>query len=166
MAYAPGLVAAGNRSGSEAAKPAGVSSGWDALIGADGQGLPAGSGTSADGRILYREKCERCHGPEGRGATAEELVGGIGSLGTAYPDRTIGSYWPYASPLYDYLRRAMPADAPLSLSDDDVYALTAYLLHRNGLIGEQSVVDATSLARMQMPNRGGFHTHWDTADGD
>ncbi len=166
MAYAPGLVAAGNRSGSEAAQPPGVSSGWDALIGADGQGLPAGSGTSADGGILYRKKCERCHGPEGRGATAEELVGGIGSLGTAYPDRAIGSYWPYAPPLFDYVRRAMPADAPLSLSDDEVYALTAYLLHLNGLIGEQSVVDAASLARLQMPNRGGFFPHQETVDLD
>lgn len=143
-----------------------VSGAWDQLIGADGTGLPAGSGTAEDGLRLYRERCERCHGPEGRGATAEELAGGIGSLGTAYPDRTIGSYWPYAPPLFDYLRRAMPADAPLSLSDDEIYALTAYLLRLNGLVGDQSVLDAESLTRLQMPNREGFVTDLDTVDAD
>lgn len=143
-----------------------VSSGWDQLIGADGTGLPAGSGTAEDGLRLYRQRCEHCHGPEGRGATAEELAGGIGSLGTAYPDRTIGSYWPYAPPLFDYLRRAMPADAPLSLSNDETYALTAYLLQLNGLVDGQSVLDAEGLTRLQMPNRGGFFTHQRTADAD
>lgn len=138
---------------------------WDVLVGADGAGLPAGSGTTADGGRLYREKCETCHGPDGRGATAEELAGGIGSLAGAYPDRTVGSYWPYAPQLFDYIRRAMPAYSPLSLRNDEVYALTAYLLHLNGLVGDASVLDAASLARIRMPNRDGFISSFDAPPG-
>jgi cytochrome c len=137
-------------------QPAAAQAEWDRLIGADGTGLPGGSGAASEGGRLYRERCERCHGPDGRGAAAEELAGGIGSLAGPHPDRTVGSFWPYAPPLFDYIRRAMPADAPLSLDNDAVYALTAYLLRLNGLVGEAVVVDADHLSRFRMPNREGF----------
>lgn len=95
--------------------------------------------------------------------TAEELAGGIGSLSGPHPDRIVGSFWPYAPPLFDYIRRAMPADAPLSLDNDAVYALTAYLLLLNGLVGEAVLVDADHLSRIQMPNREGFIRDQDRA---
>ncbi len=122
----------------------------------EGEGLPQGSGTAAEGEILYKQLCEKCHGSQGRGASAEELVGGIGSLASDYPDRTVGSYWPYAPTLFDYIRRAMPIDAPLSLTDSQVYALCAYILHLNGLIPGTLSMDAKSLPRVDMPNRDGF----------
>jgi cytochrome c len=129
---------------------------WDFVVGRNGNGLPAGSGSSTQGEAVYREKCERCHGPEGRGATAQELVGGVGGLNGPHPDRTVGSYWPYAPPLFDYIRRAMPPDEPLSLGNDELYALVAYLLARNGIVGDGQTLDAESLARVRMPNRDGF----------
>ncbi len=134
--------------------------GWELTIGRDGRGLPEGSGTPAEGEPIYREKCEKCHGQEGRGATAEELVGGIGSLASEYPDRTLGSYWPYAPTIFDYIRRAMPIDAPMSLSDNQVYGVTAYLLYLNGIVPSGSVVDAGSLPQIRMPNRNEFIPLW------
>ena len=130
---------------------------WGLMVKSDGTGLPAGSGTPAQGRPIFRQKCEKCHGEKGRGASAEELVGGIGTLSSDYPDRTLGSYWPHAPTIFDYIRRAMPIDAPWSLSDHEVYALTAYLLYLNKLIPrEDYVLDAKSLAGVHMPNRVGF----------
>ncbi|MCB1858589.1 MAG: cytochrome c [Gammaproteobacteria bacterium] len=128
----------------------------DYLVTKDGVGLPPGGGTALEGELLYRQRCEKCHGSLGRGASAEELVGGIGSLSSENPDRTIGSYWPYAPTLFDYIRRAMPIDAPLSLTDPEVYAVAAYLLYLNHLISETQVMDAQSLPRVVMPNRNGF----------
>jgi len=129
---------------------------WELTIDADGRGLPEGRGGPAEGEPIFREKCEKCHGPNGRGATAEELVGGIGSLGGDYPDRTLGSYWPYAPTIFDYIRRAMPVDAPLSLTNDEVYAVTAYLLYLNRLIPRDQTLDSVSLSSLPMPNRDGF----------
>lgn len=129
---------------------------WVFTVDRYGKGLPPGSGTVAQGEALYQAKCEKCHGPAGRGASAEELTGGIGSLGSAYPDKTVGSYWPYAPPLFDYIRRAMPIDAPFSLSDDQVYALVAYLLYLNRFIDRDQVVDASTLPQVRLPNRNGF----------
>ncbi len=97
-----------------------------------------------------------CHGKDGAGNPNDRLVGGRGTLRDAAPVRTIGSYWPYATTLFDYIRRAMPYVAPHSLTDDDVYALTAYLLSLNGVIGADDVMDATTLPTVKMPNRGGF----------
>lgn len=139
-------------------------SAWELTIDRDGRGLPEGIGTPAQGKLIYREKCEKCHGSEGRGATAEELVGGIGSLSGDYPDRTLGSYWPYAPTIFDYIRRAMPIDAPLSLTDHEVYALTAYLLYLNKLIPQDYTLDAESLARVHMPNRDGFIFVYDAGE--
>jgi mono/diheme cytochrome c family protein len=129
---------------------------WDLTIPPDGQGLPPGRGTAALGQAVYAERCAACHGETGEDPKYSRLVGGHGSLATAQPIRTIGSFWQYAPTLWSYIRRAQPYDNPGSLTPDQVYAMTAYLLHRNGIIGEQDVMDATTLPRVQMPNRDGF----------
>ena len=128
----------------------------DVSIGPDGAGLPAGSGTPKQGAEVYATKCLPCHGPEGANGVNDRLVGGQGTLTSATPVKTIGSYWPYATTVFDYVRRAMPYPAPHSLSDAEAYAVTAYLLHLNGIIGADEVMDATSLPTVKMPNRGGF----------
>jgi cytochrome c len=128
----------------------------DVSIGPDGAGLPPGSGTPKQGAEVYATKCVVCHGPEGANGVNDRLVGGQGSLTTATPVKTIGSYWPYATTVFDYVRRAMPYPAPHSLTDAEAYAVTAYLLHLNGIIGADEVMDATSLPKVKMPNRGGF----------
>ena len=129
---------------------------WDISIPPSGAGLPAGSGTAKQGEAVYVAQCQACHGPKGVGKPADPLVGGIGSLATANPVRTVGSFWPYATTLFDYTRRAMPATKPLSLSNDEVYAVTAYLLYLNGIIGENSEMNAKTLPQVKMPNRDGF----------
>lgn len=129
---------------------------WDRTIGPDGEGLPPGSGTVAEGRAVYLRTCIHCHGAEGRGGAAEALAGGEQSLTSEAPDKVIGTYWPYATTLFDYIRRSMPLDRPASLDDAEVYAVTAYLLHINGVIAEETVLDAESLPRVRMPNRDGF----------
>jgi S-disulfanyl-L-cysteine oxidoreductase SoxD len=128
----------------------------DVSIGPDGTGLPPGSGTPKQGAEVYATKCLACHGPEGAKGINDRLVGGQGTLTSATPVKTIGSYWPYATTVFDYVRRAMPYPAPHSLSDAETYAVTAYLLHLNGIIGADDVMDATSLPKVKMPNRGGF----------
>jgi cytochrome c len=129
---------------------------WDIAIGPDGQELPPGSGTAVAGKVVYEKKCLDCHGAGGKDGKQDVLVGGQGSLGTARPLKTIGSYWPYATTVWDFTNRSMPFDKPGSLTADEVYAVTAYLLFLNGIIGEQDVLDARTLPRVQMPNRGGF----------
>ena len=105
---------------------------------------------------MYAERCVACHGETGEDPKYSRLVGGQGSLATAQPIRTIGSFWQFAPTLWSYIRRAQPYDQPGSLTPDQVYAVTAYLLHRNGIIGEQDVMDATTLPLVKMPNRDGF----------
>ena len=122
----------------------------------DGRGLPPGRGSVAQGARLYQAQCAACHGVDGRGLTAEELVGGVGSLATAEPEKTVGSYWPHATTLFDFIRRAMPLHAPGSLQADEVYALSAWLLHANGILPADAVLDAAALAAVRMPNRAGF----------
>jgi S-disulfanyl-L-cysteine oxidoreductase SoxD len=130
---------------------------WDISIGPDGVGLPPGSGTPQQGEAVYAAKCLGCHGEKGAGKPNDQLVGGIGTLtGEQAPVKTVGSFWPYATTLFDYVRRAMPFDAPKSLSNDEVYAVCAYILQLNGIIGESSAMNAQTLAMVQMPNRGGF----------
>jgi S-disulfanyl-L-cysteine oxidoreductase SoxD len=129
---------------------------WDLTIRADGQGLPPGRGTAALGQAVYAARCAACHGETGEDPKYSRLVGGHGTLATDKPIRTIGSFWPYAPTLWSYIRRAQPFDQPGSLTPDQVYAVTAYLLHRNGIIGEQDVMDATTLPQVKMPNRDGF----------
>jgi mono/diheme cytochrome c family protein len=128
----------------------------DVSIGPDGAGLPPGSGTPKQGAEVYGTKCIACHGPQGSNGVNDRLVGGQGTITSATPVKTIGSYWPYATTVFDYVRRAMPYPAPHSLTDAEAYALTAYLLHLNGVIGADDVMDATSLPKVKMPNRGGF----------
>jgi cytochrome c len=130
--------------------------GWDISIGPDGAGLPPGSGTAAAGKAVYDAQCASCHGAEGAGRPNDVLVGGQGTLREAAPIRTIGSYWPYATTVFDYIRRAMPYVSPHSLSADETYAVTAYLLALNGLIGQDDVVDAQTLPKVVMPNRPNF----------
>jgi cytochrome c len=130
--------------------------GWDVSIPPDGSGLPPGSGTPSQGAAIYAVKCIACHGAEGAGNPNDRLVGGQGTLASGSPVRTIGSYWPYATTLFDYIRRAMPYPMPHSLTDDETYALTAYLLRLNGIVGDDAVIDAQSLPRVRMPNRDNF----------
>ena len=122
----------------------------------DGENLPPGSGMAAEGRGLFQLHCRACHGPEGGGKPADRLVGGQGTLGTDMPVKTIGSYWPYATTVFNYIRRAMPYTAPMSLSNDDYYALTAYLLQINEIISSDEIVNAETLPKVVMPNREGF----------
>jgi mono/diheme cytochrome c family protein len=129
---------------------------WDLTIPPDGQGLPPGSGTAALGQAIYTERCASCHGEKGEDPKYSRLVGGHGTLTTDKPIRTIGSFWQYATTLWSYIRRAQPFDDPGSLTADQVYAVTAYLLHLNGIIGEQDVLDAQTLPLVKMPNRDGF----------
>jgi len=128
----------------------------DIEIAPDGTGLPAGSGTAAAGKDVYTRRCETCHGPTGKEGPQDILVGGKGSLPTERPLKTVGSYWPYATTLWDYVRRAMPFDHPGTLTNDEIYSVTAYVLFMNGIVGEQDVLDATTLPRVTMPNRNGF----------
>jgi cytochrome c len=129
---------------------------WDLSIGPDGAGLPPGSGDARTGAQLYAAQCIACHGPQGSGALNAKLAGGHGTLASDAPVRTIGSYWPYATTVFDYIRRAMPFTQPLSLSNDEVYALTAYLLYINDIIDENDVMNSATLPAVKMPNRDGF----------
>jgi cytochrome c len=130
--------------------------GWDISIGPDGAGLPPGSGDAAAGKVVYEAKCIACHGVEGAGQPNDRLVGGQGTMREPAPIRTLGSYWPYATTVFDYIRRAMPYVTPHSLTADETYAVTAYLLALNGVIGERDVMDATALPKVVMPNRDNF----------
>jgi len=127
----------------------------DISVFADGSGLPAGSGRVQDGINIYAAQCQACHGPRGIGGTAEELVGN-GRLDGPNPDKSVGNYWPYATTLFDFIRRSMPLHAPRSLRSDEVYALTAYLLYLNGIIAADAVMNAETLKAVLMPNRDGF----------
>jgi S-disulfanyl-L-cysteine oxidoreductase SoxD len=122
----------------------------------DGRGLPRGSGTAAVGKPIYTSRCETCHGPTGKEGPQDVLAGGQGSLATSKPQKTVGSYWPYATTLWDYIHRAMPFEHPGTMTADDVYAATAYVLFLNGIVAERDVLDQTTLPQVKMPNRGGF----------
>jgi cytochrome c len=131
--------------------------GWDIDVKPDGSGLPPGSGSVKQGEALFARLGAKCHGAKGEGTdAAPPLVGGQGTLATDAPLKTVGSFWPYATTLYDYIHRAMPADAPQSLTPEEVYALCAYLLYLNGIVPEDAVLDAQSLPQVVMPNHAGF----------
>ena len=129
---------------------------WDVTIPPDGKGLPPGSGTAAQGEPIYARRCASCHGERGENPKYDLLVGGRGTLNTDKPVKTVGSYWPFATTLWSYINRAQPFDEPGSLTHQQVYAVTAYLLYLNGIIGELEVIDARTLPAVQMPNRDGF----------
>jgi cytochrome c len=129
---------------------------WDIDVGPDGAGLPTGSGTVAQGKLVYENNCEACHGSKGVGGIKDRLVGGRGTLASDRPIKTVGSYWPYATTLFDYIRRAMPYTNPGSLSADDAYAVAAYILNLNGILPDDGNLDRETLPKVQMPNRDGF----------
>ena len=129
---------------------------WDISIPPSGAGLPEGGGTARAGLKVYEQKCLACHGAKGVGKPADALAGGMGTLASKTPVRTVGSYWPYATTLFDYVRRAMPIANPLSLSNDEVYAVSAYVLFLNGIVGEDAQMNAQTLPQVRMPNRDGF----------
>ena len=129
---------------------------WEISVEPDGEGLPPGSGTALEGEPVYTLYCFSCHGAEGEGLLNDVLVGGHGSLDGPAPLKTVGSFWPYATTVFDYIRRTMPYQQPQSLSDDQVYALTAYLLYLNGIIEEDQAMNAATLPEVRMPNRDNF----------
>lgn len=128
----------------------------------DGRGLPRGSGTVAAGKAIYTAQCAACHGANLEGGQGDRLIGGRGSLPgndpAKAPIKTVESYWPYATTLYDYINRAMPLATPGSLSSDEVYAVCAYILAQAKILRDDAVLDAATLAAIRMPNRDGFIT--------
>jgi len=122
----------------------------------DGTGLPAGSGTTVEGAKLFGEYCAQCHGGEGQGGAAMELVGDRSLLATEYPDKGVGVYWPYAPALFEYIQRSMPPNAPYSFTNNELYAIVARGLELNELIADGETLDAARLATIKMPNRDGF----------
>ena len=152
LAAEPGYYGYGER-----ATP-GQTAGWDIdARGEDGVGLPPGSGTVRRGEDVYAEQCAACHGTFGEGeGRFPKLVGGAGTLRDDRPELTVGSYWPFAPTLWDYINRAMPMPAPHTLSADDVYALTAYILNLNDIVPNEFVADRESLPNVKMPNRDSF----------
>lgn len=128
----------------------------DFVIMPNGEGLPAGSGNAKTGAALYQAHCVACHGSRGQNGVNDVLAGGQGTIAGPVPQKTVGSYWPYATTLFDYVRRAMPYQNPGSLSDDELYSITAYVLFINGIVGESDTIDAGSLPKVTMPNRDNF----------
>ena len=123
-------------------------------VGTDGENLPEGEGTAAEGKPLFDLHCAACHGFEGEGTLSNQLVGGRGTLDHDTPVKTVGSYWPYATTVFNYIRRSMPYTAPMSLTNDNYYALSAYLLNKNDIIAADTVINKESLPGIRMPNRG------------
>jgi S-disulfanyl-L-cysteine oxidoreductase SoxD len=136
--------------------------GWDIDISPDGVGLPPGRGDVRQGEAIFAEKCAACHGAHGQGKPMDRLVGGLGTLRDKKPEKTVGSFWPYATTLFDFVRRAMPLNAPQSLTPDEVYAVSAYLLFLNGIVSQDATLDADTLAKIKMPNRDGFVSAYPT----
>jgi S-disulfanyl-L-cysteine oxidoreductase SoxD len=129
---------------------------WNIDVAPDGSNLPDGSGSVAQGRQIFAETCAACHGEHGTEGPMDRLAGGGGTLTTKKPVMTVGSYWPYATTLYDYIHRAMPLNAPQSLNTDQVYAVTAFVLNLNKIIPDDAVLDKRSLPNIKMPNRYGL----------
>jgi mono/diheme cytochrome c family protein len=136
--------------------------GWDIDVSPDGAGLPPGRGDERQGEAIFAAKCASCHGPHGEGKPMDRLVGGMGTLRDKKPEKTVGSFWPYATTLFDFVRRAMPLNAPQSLTPDEVYAVSAYVLFLNGIVAQDTTLDADTLAKIKMPNRDGFVSAYPT----
>ena len=159
LSLAGGAVAG---EGPNLGKPIGAAdiAAWDISIQPDGTGLPAGAGTPAQGARIYAEKCAQCHGPDGKGGVAGvnavPLVGSEPITDISAAMKRIANFWPYSTTLFDYIRRAMPWQQPMTLANDEAYALTAYILAQNKLIGDNDTINAQTLPKVTMPNRGGF----------
>jgi hypothetical protein len=132
----------------------------DITVTPEGSGLPPGSGSVSAGAKVYVDKCQSCHGAKGQGGPQDQLTGGIGTLTSPKPVKTPVSYWPSATTIFDYVRRAMPLQSPQSLTDDEVYAVTTYILSIDGVVPQDAVLDAKSLPQVKMPNRDGFVRWW------
>lgn len=164
--YTPRLVVLLVALGADAAFAAGPNLGkpltaaeiaaWDISIQPDGAGLPPGSGTPAQGAKIYAQKCAMCHGENGKGGTSAAVVGGAPLTSGIETAKTIANFWGYSTTVFDFIRRAMPWQQPRTLSNDEVYALTAYILSLNKLIGENDAMNAQTLPKVKMPNRDGF----------
>lgn len=155
LALSSGFVFAQGPNLGTAISPAEIAA-WDISIMPDGSGLPPGSGTPEQGARIFATKCAACHGQNGKGGTNAALVGGGPLTNGIDTTKTIANFWPYATTLFDFTRRAMPWQAPRTLTNDEVYALTAYILALNKLIGENDVMNADTLPKVRMPNRDGF----------
>ncbi len=133
---------------------------WDISIGPDGKGLPPGSGTAKEGAPIFASKCAVCHGPAAEGGAIGTRLAGdkalTETLTTLKPVRTVGSYWPFATTIWDYIHRAMPRNQAGTLNPNQIYALTAFILYKSNIIQESDVMDAKTLPKVQMPNRNGF----------
>jgi len=147
---------AGESYGIGRAATPGEIAGWNIDVSPDGAGLPPGHGGVDAGRAIFEEKCSACHGAHGEGKPMDRLVGGFGTVFDVKSERTVGSFWPYATTLFDFVRRAMPFDAPQSLTPDQVYAVCAYVLYLNKLVPPDAVLDAQRLPKIEMPNRAHF----------
>ncbi len=156
LAVASGMLAQSPKYGVGRAPTPEEVKAWDISIAPDGTGLPEGSGTVAQGKEVYASKCAKCHGGQAQGGDDAALVGGKGTLASAKPLRTVGSYWPYATTLFDYVHRAMPFKQPGTMTPNQVYSVSAYVLFLNGIIEENAVMDAKTLPQVKMPNRNGF----------
>ena len=130
---------------------------FDLTILPNGQGLPVGEGSVSTGKAVYLRECMACHGEEGKGGVNNRLAGGVGSLPSARPDDTVGSYWPEATTLFDYIRRAMPYTDSGRLTVDETYAVTAYVLFLSGILESDAALDQANLADVAMPNKAGFY---------
>jgi cytochrome c len=138
----------------------------DMSIMPDGEGLPEGQGSVAEGEALYKQHCVSCHGQGGLGNSGDQLAGAIHSLTDEWPEKTIGTYWPYATTLFDFTRRSMPMNAPGTLTNAEVYALVAYMLFLNGIVEEDTVMNAKALKLIEMPNDDGFINVYDADKPD
>ena len=138
---------------------------WDIDVMPDGRGAPPGSGSYDEGKTAYLQNCAACHGIDmskpTKGTGAAALIGGRGSLTSGKPNKTVESYWPYASTVFDYVKRAMPFHAPGSLSDDQVYSIVAYILAEGNIISKNTKVSASNIGKIEMPNRDGFVWAWE-----
>jgi mono/diheme cytochrome c family protein len=130
--------------------------GFDLIAQPDGSGYPAGSGTAVQGKATFERRCAACHGVNGEGTSAQTRLVGGDMQSEERPIRTVGSYWPHASTLFDYVQRAMPADAPKSLASSEVYQVIAYILNMNGIIEDSLVLNKQTLMQVEMPNKDGF----------
>ncbi len=133
---------------------------WDILPGRDGSNLPPGHGSVREGQAIFAARCAMCHGEAGAGKPADRLTGGVRSLTTPHPLRTVASYWPYATTLFGYIRAAMPINQPRSLNANEAYALCAYILSVDRIVPGNAVLGAANLAAVKMPNRNGFRAVW------
>ena len=155
LAFGSGVLLAQGPNLGQPISPADIAA-WDISVLPDGSGLPPGSGTPAQGSHIYAQKCAACHGENGKGGQNAALVGGLPLTTGIDATKTIANFWPYATTLFDFTRRAMPWPRPRTLTNDEVYALTAYILALNKIIGENDVMNADTLPKVRMPNRDGF----------